>query len=495
MTNKEHRGVPVGAVRIKALHTHAWRSLLQQTLGDQAMRFRGVESMPPPSDNEFEDADRQQQVLLVHLHPLVCSALDDGQPDLMDFLKRHLAEYLPGVRRKQLPLVGRIVVRSDVTATTIAQKKQTKKCRFTFAEIFAGIGGFRLGLESLGGKCVVSSEISESAAAIYRQNFVDDACCTTLMVGDILDHDAADLPDFDMLTAGFPCQPFTNRGHQRGLADERGQLYRELVRLLHAKQPMSFMFENVAGLVTIDGGSRGRRERGKVATVTPGRVFERILVAFASCGYRVDWCIINSRHFLPQQRERVYIVGTRIDLDCGTFQWDGLSYDSGSDSLANDKVPHASSSSTVRDILEPKDSSAVLASELNREQWIKVQSLYAKKNMSASCDGCIDVDGKAPTLISQYHRVGSFSTKYLFEEADGTLRIGLLRPRFFTPRECCRLMGFPESFKVPSFLLEKNCETHDVAHFYRGVGNAVTPPVVSAIAMKLLDMLGKEKLT
>jgi DNA (cytosine-5)-methyltransferase 1 len=459
MTNKQHRGVPVGAVRIKAVHTHAWRSLVQQILGDDAMRFRGVEC-------------EEQALLVVHLHPSVCGALDDGQANLVEFLKKHSAVYLPGVRRKQMPC--------HVGSTVTTEKKE--KCLFTFAEIFAGIGGFRLGLEPLGGKCVVSSEISASATAIYRQNFGDDC------LGDILDCNASDLPDFSMLTAGFPCQPFSNRGHQRGLDDERGQLYRELVRILDAKQPASFIFENVAGLVTMDGGSRGGRVKGQVATITPGKVLERILAAFSSCGYQVDWCIVNSRHCLPQHRERVYIVGTRLDLACGSFQWDDLSYSGSNDSLKNNQ---ASSSSTVRDILEPQASYAVLASELNKDQWIKVQSLYANKNLEASCDGCIDLDGKAPTLISQYHRVGSFSTKYVFEEKDGTPRNGsLLRPRFFTPHECCRLQGFPESFKVPS--LERDGE-RQVAHFYRGIGNAVTPPVVAAIAIRLLNMLGVTK--
>jgi DNA (cytosine-5)-methyltransferase 1 len=235
----------------------------------------------------------------------------------------------------------------------------------------------------------------------------------------------------------------------------------------------------------MDGGSRGGRVKGQVATITPGKVFERILAAFASCGYQVDWCVVNSRHYLPQQRERVYIVGTRLDLACGSFQWDNLSYSGGNDSQKNG---NHSSLSTVRDILEPRDSCAVLASELNKDQWTKVQRLYAKKDLEASRDGCIDLDGKAPTLISQYHRVGSFSTKYVFEEADGTPRHGgLLRPRFVTPRECCRLQGFPESFQVPS--LERDGESQ-VAHFYRGIGNAVTPPVVTAIAIRLLNMLG-----
>jgi DNA (cytosine-5)-methyltransferase 1 len=453
---QQDRGVPIGALRIPAVHAHAWQSLVRQILGNDAMRFRGVEL------NKEEQASLQQ--LVVHLQPSVCRSLDDGHADLVEFLAKHLAEYLPGVRRKQMP-----------TAVT----REKENCAFKFAEMFAGIGGFRLGLEPLGGKCVVSSEKSASAAAIYRQNFGDNC----LSLGDIFDYHATDLPGFDMLTAGFPCQPFSNRGHQRGLEDhaERGHLYQELVRILDAKQPASFLFENVAGLVTMDGGSRGGRVKGQVATVTPGKVLERILAEFASCGYQVDWRIVNSRHWLPQQRERVYIVGTRLDLECGSFQWDDLSCRGGNDTV--------SSLSTVRDILEPRDCGAVLASELNKEQWTKVQRLYAKKNLDASRDGCIDLDGKAPTLISQYHRVGSFSTKYVFEEADGTPRNkgGLLRPRFFTPRECCRLQGFPESFQVPS--LEQHGESQ-VAHFYRGIGNAVTPPVVTAIATRLLNMLG-----
>jgi len=143
-------------------------------------------------------------------------------------------------------------------------------------------------------------------------------------------------------------------------------------------------------------------------------------------------------------------------------------------------------SCTVRDILEQKDSPSVVSSELSLSQWLKVQSMHAKKEPLPSTDYCIDIDSDAPTLISNYHRIGSFSTKFIFEQSDGTKCDGVgtnRRPRFLTPRECCRIMGFPESFKVPS--LEKDGKDK-VAHFYHGIGNAVTPPVIASIGEELI---------
>jgi DNA (cytosine-5)-methyltransferase 1 len=419
--------------------------------------------------------------LLLHLPLLAASALDDGEIILTDFLSRHSADYLPGFRRRRNHTTTKITQKR--ATTTIIHETQTSPSTFTFVELFAGIGGFRLGLESLGGACLFSSELSSHAASIYRDNFADAS--STLCEGDMLDLDSQnDLPkQFDILTAGFPCQPFTNRGHQQGFIDDRGQLYRELARVLHEKQPPLFLFENVAGLVTMEGGSRTKREKNKRTIFKTGAVFHRILDVFQSCGYKVDWKIVNSRHFLPQQRERVYIVGTRNDLGCDSFNWENLVGDQ------NDNSNEHRSATMVRDILEPKESPSVVACELTLSQWSKVQTLHRKKNTLACKSGCIDVNSKAPTLISQYHRVSSFSTKFLFEQSDGTPCDGIggnRRPRFLTPRECCRIMGFPESFKVPSFEIDGKDK---IAQFYKGIGNAVTPQVISAIGKELVGCL------
>lgn len=451
-------GLPIGAVRMKPQDLQPFRVLLEQVLGEK-FRFRGVERIETIETIE----STSQPELLVYVPPKVAAALDDHKLDA--FLQSKDALYLPGIRKS--PLLPRISLSKDTNA-------DTDSCpSFTFVELFAGIGGFRLGLEKINGVSVLASDISPWAAQIYRSYFQDedaDADANCLVEGDMLDLDLKDFPPYTMLTAGFPCQPFSNRGCQQGFDDAKGgQLYLELTRILAQTQPPCFLFENVAQLVLLDGGSRGERKRGVPGVFVMGRVLERILKSFSSCGYQVDWKIVNSRHFLAQNRERVYIVGTRNDLQCDRITWEKV-------------LPANSSSATVRDIMEPWETPSALSSELNPSQWQKVQKGHAQRNTLPSIDGSINLDGKAPTLISQYHRVGSLSTKFLFQQSDGTLcdgAAGNRRPRFLTPRECCRLMGFPEDFPIPQ----------DPAHFYQGIGNAVTPPVIAAIGAELISCI------
>eukprot|EP00286_Rhodomonas_abbreviata_P001734 CAMPEP_0181291196 /NCGR_PEP_ID=MMETSP1101-20121128/1836_1 /TAXON_ID=46948 /ORGANISM="Rhodomonas abbreviata, Strain Caron Lab Isolate" /LENGTH=257 /DNA_ID=CAMNT_0023395567 /DNA_START=388 /DNA_END=1158 /DNA_ORIENTATION=+ len=251
---EERGGVPVGAVRISPKHVNALRKALEEVLGEK-VKFRGVDQDP---DNA--------ECVLVHLPPAAAGSAGDAV--IGSFLKSVNAQFLPGVRKQQLlTWKGRGQHESNSqhaasgtgggggeagspstapSGCTLEEREGGKggeeEKNFTFAEIFAGIGGFRLGLEAVGGRSVVASEISPAAASMYSENFGEEG-----LVGDILGLYAHELPDFDVLTAGFPCQTFSNRGDQKGFADERGQLYRELVRLLNVKQPKAFVFENVVG--------------------------------------------------------------------------------------------------------------------------------------------------------------------------------------------------------------------------------------------------------
>ena len=288
----------------------------------------------------------------------------------------------------------------------------------------------------------------------------------------------------DILTGGFPCQPFSTRGARGGLNDERGQLYREIVRILRGSTPKSFIFENVAGLISM-GEEVGRQEyweeamaqkksRGKV-----GSVFATILKAFEDCGYDVSWRVINSRHYVAQQRERVYIVGIRNDLvgKDGRGKWNWNWYEN---ILRGTSGDYESNPIAVRDIMEPPDSSAVLESELSSTQWTKLKDIHSKRKGIGHT--YINPDQKAPTLISSYKRSGNQTSKFVGTEKDGTERN---IPRFLTPRECLRIMGFPEDYYAPSIRKDGDA----TAHFYAGVGNAVVPQVVSSIGKELVKYL------
>ena len=277
------------------------------------------------------------------------------------------------------------------------------------------------------------------------------------------------------LTGGFPCQPFSSRGTQGGFNDERGQLYREIVRVLKGSTPKSFILENVVGLISM-GESVGRqKEKGEV-----GSVFATILEAFEECGYDVSWKLINSRHYVPQNRERVYIVGIRNDLvdkdDIKKWNWDW--YDK---ILDGSSTEHETDSTVVRNMMEPPNSPAVLEAVMTSQQWSKLKDIHSKRNGIGYA--YINPNQKAPTLISSYKRTGNHTSKFIGTEKDGTKND---IPRFLTPRECLRIMGFGEDFYAPSISKDGNEAT---SHFYAGIGNAVVPQVISSIGKELVKCL------
>jgi DNA (cytosine-5)-methyltransferase 1 len=169
----------------------------------------------------------------------------------------------------------------------------TKKIRFI--DLFAGIGGIRLGFEQaakalgLETECVLTSEIKAPAIATYQQNFPQE-----FIQGDITKISVQDIPDFDYLLAGFPCQPFSNAGQRLGFLDTRGTLFFEIERILETKKPMGFLLENVEGLVAHD----------------QGRTLKTILVVLEKLGYQVTWKVLNALDFgVPQERKRIFILG------------------------------------------------------------------------------------------------------------------------------------------------------------------------------------------
>tara|TARA_B100000795_G_scaffold243341_1_gene207128 strand:+ start:77 stop:808 length:732 start_codon:yes stop_codon:yes gene_type:complete len=225
------------------------------------------------------------------------------------------------------------------------------------------------------------------------------------------------------------------------------------VRLLQVCQPKMFLFENVPGLA----GSRDEADGP----------MQMMLHAFAAAGYDVTWHLVNARGWVPQSRKRLYFVGFRSDLNVPPFA-----------------PPDAGGLAThrVRDILEPAESEAVELASISHEQWAKVQTPeFCAKSGRAAAAREILLDGVAPTLTSSCHTATSLSARFVFEEADGTRRT---LPRFLTPRECARVMGFPDSFRFPP--PERDGRHH---HIYRQMGNAVVPPVIEAFAQAMLRAL------
>jgi hypothetical protein len=318
--SQQHGGIPIGAVHLPSSHVQNFKNLIAKHLsikedGRGYGIFRGVEPYNTQNNNDV----LLEKQLLIHLSPVVAASLDDGNPTLLNYLQTNNGVYMPGVRRpkdhraatrktknaaKELSTSSYGTARRSSDDRNTATKDYDNGSKsFTFGELFAGIGGFRLGLEAIGGKCIFANEMNPYAASIYRHHFETPSKTTTaqsssdyycsLVEADILDIYTHEIPkDMDILTGGFPCQPFSSRGTQGGFDDERGQLYREIVRVLKGSSPKSFILENVVGLIGMGEEVGRQKECGEVV----GSVFATILKAFEECGYDVSWKVVNSRH-------------------------------------------------------------------------------------------------------------------------------------------------------------------------------------------------------
>lgn len=306
---------------------------------------------------------------------------------------------------------------------------------FTFIDLFAGIGGFRLAFETLGGKCVFSSEWDKFAGHTYCANFGETP------FGDItLDETKARIPEHDLLCAGFPCQPFslagvskhTSLGREHGFAHPtQGTLFFEVAQVIRDHRPAMFILENVKNLV---GHDRGRTFKIIAETLTD------------ELGYQLSWQVVDAAALVPQHRERVYLVGFRTPTE---FTFPELP--------ANGPL--------LSSILEPKvDPKYTLSDHL----WNYLQS-YAEKHRAAGNGfgyGLAKRDGIARTLSARYHKDGS---EILIPQRGNN-------PRRLTPRECARLMGFPEEYQI----------VVSDTQAYRQFGNSVAVPVVAAIGDAML---------
>jgi len=306
---------------------------------------------------------------------------------------------------------------------------------FTFCDLFAGIGGIRRAFEDIGGRCVFTSEWDSYAQRTYVENFPDGH----VINGDITQIDAADVPDHDLLLAGFPCQPFSIAGVSKknalgrahGFADEtQGTLFFDVCRIIETKQPRAFLLENVKNLMSHD----------------KGRTFDVIKRSLDDLGYDIHPRIVDGAHFVPQHRERILIVGFR-KADQVTFDWNAL------------PLP-AKGRKTMKDILHRNDGSEPRLTwdgdrffdhanrqinpkyTLTDKLWAYLQG-YAAKHKAAGNGfgfGLVYPDSVARTLSARYYKDGS---EILVYQGEGK------NPRRLTPRECARLMGFPDTFRIP----------------------------------------------
>ena len=364
-----------------------------------------------------------------------------------------------------------------------AASRGAKEPRFLFAELFAGIGGFRLGLEAVGGCCVLMAEQDPWCHLTVKRNFADDRC---IIASDVTQLHAADVPPHHILTAGFPCQSFSSLGARRGLADEtNGALIWHVLRLARRCRPAALLLENVRGLLTID----------------EGETVAKIVEAISSIGYAVDYRVIDSSPLVPQHRDRVYFVAVRRDV---LSRLRGASRDgaaagagaAGATARATEAAAENSDASfafpfplplpqldrRVRDILEA-DADVDARFTLDTDKWNKVSSstYFAKFPEARLCA----LDGVAQTVGSSYKRGWQLYTQFVPVIA-GTAR---KLPRFFTPREIARLQGFPESFVLSGDDGSGSGTELIEGRIYKQLGNAVSAPVIAALGEALVSFL------
>jgi len=338
----------------------------------------------------------------------------------------------------------------DVISSSIMQllsnQTQTteKEISFKFIDLFAGIGGMRIAFQEHGGDCVYSNEWNKYCQQTYFANFGEQPD------GDITKVDARIIPDHDILVAGFPCQPFSiagvskkqSLGRATGFEDKtQGTLFFDVCRIIKAKRPKAFMLENVKNLKSHD----------------KGRTFKIIMESLDELDYEVFYAILDGQNYVPQHRERILIVG----FDRKRY---GNDIDFKFDITPVDPKP------VMRDIIEPSpDEKYTLSDKL----WIYLQN-YAEKHRAAGNGfgyGIADPDGVARTLSARYYKDGS----EILIAQDGK------NPRRLTPRECARLQGFPESFKI----------VVSDTQAYRQFGNSVVVPLMTDVAGLIVSKLSE----
>lgn len=338
----------------------------------------------------------------------------------------------------------------------------TGAASFSFIDLFAGIGGTRRGFESAGGRCVFTSEWDRFAQQSYLENYGHQD--EHAFAGDITQVEPESVPDHDVLLAGFPCQPFSlagvskknSLGRKHGFEDEtQGTLFFNLAKIIDVKRPRAFLLENVKNLMSHD--------RGRTFEVIRHTLEEEF-------GYEVHYRIINAAHFVPQNRERIFIVGFR---DGPTeFSWDDLKLPEMEHTLSSILHPQDGSEAVEEPYTVGESASVNAKYTLSEHLWQYLQD-YAAKHRAAGNGfgfGLVGPDDRARTLSARYHKDGS----EILVAQPGE------RPRRLTPRECARLMGFPDSHRIPV----------SDTQAYRQFGNSVVVPVIGEIARIMVPHLG-----
>lgn len=311
-----------------------------------------------------------------------------------------------------------------------------------FIDLFCGLGGFRIALEKQNCKCVFSSDIDEAVAKVYKTNYGEYPS------GDITKIDAKDIPDFDILCGGFPCQSFSIAGKRLGFDDARGTMFFEVARILKEKKPKAFMLENVKGLTNHDG----------------GKTLQTILDILDDLCYEVIYRVINSAEYgIPQSRERWYCVGIRKDLNVNIKEKEN-------EIFPTEQLLLYSLDDVIDDVNEYKDYTISDIAKSNIEKYLfKVKDKTSKYTLAyeirpSRCQ--FKSNGISPCLTAKMGTGGN------------NVPVVVELNRKLTEKECLKLMGYPDDYKIGKG-----------SQAYKQIGNSVIVPILSSIAENLVRII------
>jgi len=317
----------------------------------------------------------------------------------------------------------------------VAARRKSKTNTFTFIDLFAGIGGMRIAFESVGGSCVFSSEWDKYAQKTYEANFGE------IPHGDITQIEPEKIPKFDVLLAGFPCQPFSSIGRRQGFDHPtQGTLFYDIVRIIDAKKPSAFLLENVEGLENHDN----------------GRTIELINDSLWQLGYAVQRKVLDAADFgVPQHRRRTYIVGFRRRRFGNDFPmtWP-------KPSLSKVAVgPHIERNVIGHSISKHLQEVYIFKKDDDRPEIVSSSTKHPVK-----------------TLCASYHKIQRLTGTFVSGGETGL--------RLLTKNECRAIMGFPKWFEIPSSVSR--------TQMYRQFGNSVAVPVVKRLATQISRVLSED---
>ncbi len=380
-----------------------------------------------------------------------CSVQDAA--DLLGYSESHIYRWKRG---EEIPREG--VIR--LLNSEIEKNKVNEGNGFSFIDLFAGIGGLRTALASSGGRCVFSSEWDKYAQQTYLANFPDNRP----IAGDIRSINADQIPQHDVLVAGFPCQPFSIAGVSKknalgrahGFADQtQGTLFFDVVRILDYHRPKAFLLENVKNLKSHD----------------KGNTFEVIKKTLTEdLGYSLHTRIIDAGYFLPQHRERIIMVGFK---ETNSFSFDELTLpEYGLKKMNSVLHPEDGTEAAEGHYTEGELGKVNEKYVLSDKLWDYLKAYAAKHRAKGNGFGygLVDKDAIARTLSARYYKDGS---EILVSRGENK------NPRRLTPRECARLMGFPNDFRIPV----------SDTQAYKQFGNSVAVPVFSKVASMMKDFI------